>query len=174
MIQHLSLASVVILLGGFLPVSSAESPHPASLAVTNNTYVIGLPETLRLAGARNLDIQIARQRLAEAKANYQSSLWQFFPWLSPGVTYRRHDDLIQNVEGKILDVHKDSYAVGPVLGAQIDLGDAIYKHLASRQLLKASDFALDSQREEAILAAAQAYFDLVRADGSVAASITAV
>src|SRR6185436_12114163 len=97
MIQYLSLATVVMVLGGFLPVAWAESPAVASIAVTNNTYVIGLAETLRLAGARNLDIQIARQRLAEAKANYQSSLWQFFPWLSPGVAYRRHDDLIQNV-----------------------------------------------------------------------------
>jgi outer membrane protein TolC len=174
MIQLMSLATVAMLLGSFLPVAAAEAPAVPSITITNNIYVIGLMETLRLAGARNLDVQIAGQRLAEAKANYQSSLWQFFPWLSPGVAYRRHDDLIQNVEGRILDVHKDSYTVGPALAAQIDLGDAIYKNLASRQLLKASDFALESQRQDAILAAAQAYFDLVKADASVAASTTAL
>src|SRR5437899_2820968 len=109
---------------------SAEREHGS----TNKTYLIDLPSTLQLAGEQNLDVQIARQRLAEARANYESSLWQFFPWISPGVSYRRHDNLIQNVEGKILDVHKESYTVGPSLSGQLDVGDAIYKNLAARQL----------------------------------------
>src|SRR4051812_44848342 len=90
---------------------------------TNKTYLIDLPSALQLAGARNLDVQIAQQRLAEARANYESSLWQYFPWISPGVSYRRHDNLIQDVAGKIIDVHKESYAVGPSLSGQLDLGD---------------------------------------------------
>src|SRR6266568_2296020 len=80
---------------------------------TSNTFIIDLPTALRLAGAQNLDIQIARQRLLEAKANYESTLWLFFPWLSPGVSYRRHDNLIQDVGGQVIDVHKESYTVGP-------------------------------------------------------------
>src|SRR2546423_5496768 len=107
---------------------------------TNKASLIDLPSALQLAGAQNLDVQIARQRLAEARANYESSLWQFFPWISPGVSYRRHDNLIQDVGGKIIDVHKESYTVGPFLSGQLDLGDAIYKNLAARQLVKASDY----------------------------------
>jgi len=129
--------------------------------------VIDLPTTLRLAGAQNLDVEIARQRLAEARANYESALWQFFPWLSPGIGYRRHDDLIQDVGGSIIDVHKESYSVGPSLYGQLDLGEAIYKRLSTRQLLKASDIAVESQREQMLLEAAQRYFDLARAQLSV-------
>src|SRR5262245_40675198 len=33
---------------------------------TNSVHEIDLPTTLRLAGAQNLDVQIARERLAEA------------------------------------------------------------------------------------------------------------
>jgi len=132
-------------------------------AQTTNVQFIDLPTVLRLAGARNLDIQIANRRLAEAKANEQTATWQFFPWLSPGVGYRRHDDLLQDVGGNIIDVHKQSYTVGPSVVGQIDLGDAIYKTLVAHQLVKAADFALGSQRLESLLAATQSYFDLTRA-----------
>src|SRR4051812_47240801 len=51
---------------------------------TNELYFIDLPTSLKLAGAQSLDIQIAREKLAEAKANYESAIWQFFPWIEPG------------------------------------------------------------------------------------------
>src|SRR5438067_2345901 len=44
---------------------------------TNNIHLIDLPTVLRLAGAQNLDVQIAVQKLAEARANRESALWQF-------------------------------------------------------------------------------------------------
>jgi outer membrane protein TolC len=135
----------------------------ASAQTTNQTSPIDLPTALRLAGAQNLDVQIARQRLAEAKANHQSTVWQFFPWISPGAGYRRHDDLIQDVAGNVIEVHKESYTLGPTIAAQVDLGDTIYKNLASRQVVKAADYGLESQRLESILAAAQGYFDLAKA-----------
>ena len=51
---------------------------------------IDLPTVLRLAGAQNLDVQIARQRLAEAAAADTSATLQFLPWLSPALGYRGH------------------------------------------------------------------------------------
>jgi len=146
-----------------------------SAAATNQSlHSIDLPTTLQLAGARSLDIQIAREKLAEAKANSESSVWQFFPSIAPGVGYRRHDNLIQNVEGKIIDVHKDSYTIGPVIGGQLDLGDAIFKNLASRQLVKAAELGLESQRQDSILAAALGYFDLAKALSAVGVAQEAV
>jgi outer membrane protein TolC len=150
---------------------ATEAPLPPK---TNGVYVIDLPSTLRLAGARNVDIQIANEKLAEARANNESATFQFFPWLGVGVGWRRHDNLIQNVEGKIIDVHKDSYSVGPALTAQVDLGDAIFKKLAARQNVKAADFALEAQRQDSLLAAAQGYFDLVRAHGAVGVAEEAI
>jgi len=171
MIPRLTLLSAALLLMAEVSnLQSAEISPRSDHSSTNNVYLIDLPTTLQLAGAQNLDIQIARQRLAEARANYQAALWQFFPWIGAGVTYRRHDNLIQNVEGKILDVDKDSYSVGPSLIGQLDLGEAIYRKLAAHQTLKASDYALESQRQDAILAAAQAYLDLLKAAGSITAA----
>lgn len=139
-----------------------------------NVYLIDLPTTLRLAGAQNLDVQIAREKLAEAKANNDSALLQFFPWLNVGASYRRHDNQIQDTTGDILNVNKQSYAPGGTLTSQLDLGDAIYKKLATKQLQHAADYALGAQRQDSITTAAQGYFDLAFAQAAVAVSREAV
>ncbi|MEO8426907.1 MAG: hypothetical protein ABI651_07335 [Verrucomicrobiota bacterium] len=56
-------------------VFAAESAPSAALPLpekTNGVYQIDLPTALQLAGAQNLDIQIAREKLAEARANEES------------------------------------------------------------------------------------------------------
>lgn len=132
---------------------------------TNDTgYPIDLPTTLRLAGAQNLDIQLARASLNEAKANRESAVEQFFPWIAPGVGYHRRDGLAQAVPaGTVSNADFQSYYPGATLVAQMDLGDAIYKSLAARQLLDAAGHALTAQSQDSMLAAAQGYFDLARA-----------
>jgi outer membrane protein TolC len=127
-----------------------------------------LPTALRLAGAQNLDIQIARERLNEAQANRQSAIEQFFPWIAAGVAYHRRDGVAQSVpSGIISDAHYQSYSPGGALAAQVDLGDAIYKSLAAKQLVRASDHALEAQRQDSTLSAAQGYFDLAKAGALV-------
>jgi outer membrane protein TolC len=128
---------------------------------------IDLPSVLRLAGARNIDIQLAREKLAEAYAAEESAIERFFPWVAPGVTYRRHDNLIQNTEGLIEEVHKQSYAPGATIAAQTDIGDAIFKSLEARQLTKAARHGFHAQQQETILAAARGYFDLAAAHEAV-------
>ena len=114
-----------------------------------NVYPIDLPTALRLVGARNLDIQIARERLNEAKANRQSAVEQFFPWVAPSFSYHRRDGVAQSVpSGVISDAHFQSYSPGASLTAQMVLGDAIFNSLAAKQLVKATDQALETQRQD--------------------------
>ncbi len=152
---------------------AAETPPPAPSApittnATNQVYPIDLPTALRLAGAQNHDIQIARERLNEAQAASQSALEQFFPWLTPSVTYHRRDGVAQSVpSGVISDAHFQSYSPGVSLSAQLVLGDALYNSLAARQVVRASDQALAAQRQDSTLSAAQGYFDLAGAKALV-------
>jgi outer membrane protein TolC len=141
---------------------AGESNAPAK------TVLIDLPSALRLAGARNLDVQLAREKVAEAYAAQESAIERFFPWVAPGITYRRHDNLIQNTEGVIEDVHKQSYSPGAGIAAQTDLGDAIFKSLEAHQLTNAARHGFDAQRQETTLAAARGYFDLAAAHETVA------
>src|SRR5438445_11687511 len=136
-------------------------------AAESKLLTIDLPSTLRLAGARSLDVQLAREKLDEAHAAEESAIERFFPWVAPGVTYRRHDNLIQNTEGLIEEVHKQSYAPGGTVAAQTDIGDAIFKSLEAHQLSKAARHGLDAQEQETILNAARGYFDLAAAHEAV-------
>jgi outer membrane protein TolC len=128
---------------------------------------IDLPTALRLAGAQNLDVQLAREKFAETYAAEESAIERFFPWVAPAVTYRRHDNLIQNTEGVIEEVHKQSYAPGATVLAQTEIGDAIFKSLEAHQLMKAARHGLGAQQQETILAAARGYFDLAAAHEAV-------
>ena len=131
---------------------------------------IDLPTALRLAGAQNLDVRFARERLEEARASYQGTLYQFFPWLAPSIGYRAHTGLAQNTDGTIISPDKQLVSYGPALVAQIDLGDAIYKRLASRQLVNAAQAAAETQRQDSMMLAALAYFDLVKSQAVSAVS----
>ena len=143
-------------------------PWAGAQTTNGSSYPIDLPATLRLAGAQNLDIQIARERLREAEAERTSALERFFPWIAPGVSYHRRDGVAQGVpSGIISDAHFQSYYPGATLSAQVDLGDAIYKSLAAKQLVKASDQALETQRQDTILNAAQGYLELAKAKALV-------
>ncbi len=140
---------------------------PNAFGAESKLLTIDLPSALRLAGARNLDVQLAREKLAEAYAAEESAIERFFPWVAPGITYRRHDNLIQNTEGVIEEVHKQSYAPGGTVLAQTEIGDAIFKSLEARQLMKATRHGLGAQQQETILAAARGYFDLAAAHEAV-------
>lgn len=163
--MRFTICVLATLLAGLFPIRGQE---------TNGVHPIDLATALRLAGAQNLDVQLAREKLAEARANHESATWQFFPWIAPGFAYRAHDNALQNVEGKVIDVHRDSYTLGPGFIAQLDVGEAIYKSLSARQLAKAAEHGLEAQRQDAVATAAAGYIDLARAQATVAVAREAV
>ena len=65
--------------------AAAQQPPQAPAAASS--YPIDLPTTLRLAGAQNLDVQLAHNAVDEAHANYASALERFLPTLAPSASY---------------------------------------------------------------------------------------
>jgi len=135
----------------------------AFLATAATNQPIDLPTALRLAGAQNLDVQIARERLREAEAQRDAAVYNFFPWLTPGVGYRRNDGRIQDIVGTVFDASKQQLTPGATLEARLELGESWFKVLAARQLAKAADHAAAAQQQESVMSAALGYFELVRA-----------
>ena len=148
--RHGLLASAAFLCSAFL--ATAETNQP-----------IDLPTALKLAGAQNLDVQLARERLREAEAQRDTAIYNFFPWITPGVGYRRHDGRIQDVTGNLFDTSKQQLTPGANIEARLDLGDAWFKSLAAKQLAKAAEHAVETQQRESVFLAAVGYFDLVKA-----------
>lgn len=162
------------LLGAVFCVAAAESTSAAAARATPQPLNIDLATALRLARADNLEVQLAGERVREAQASESAAVARFLPWITAGVNYRRHEGRTQAVDGTLLDVDKSNTAIGPTVTAQVDVGDAWYARLAARQNVSAADAALRSQQQDATLAAANAYFDLLRARSLVAANREAV
>ena len=141
---------------------------------TPSSQPINLAAAMRLAGAENLDIQIAEQRLVEAQANHRQALAQFFPYLQPGVGYKRHEGNIQSVEGNILDVEKQSLALGVTVAAQLDLGDSIYKSMVARRLVAAAEYSAETQRQETVFQAVAGFLELARASAASRVALESV
>jgi outer membrane protein TolC len=148
-----------------LPASQrADEPVPTA---NLSTYPIDLPTTLRLAGAKNLDVQLARTTVDEAHANYTGAIERFLPALVPTASYFHHSGRDQDVQGPLIDVTKHNQTAGIAATAQIPVGEAIFQTLQSRQLLTAADAAQTAQQQDSSLTAAQQYLGLVNAGALV-------
>ena len=156
------LAAALLLAAPLLSVTSA-APQPIDLATT-----------LRLAGADNLSVKIAQEKLAEARAEADVARERLFPWVSVGTTFRQHENNIQTVEGRIIDADKRSFSAGIGLNAQWDFGEVYYQKLAAQQRARAEDAALATQRQNTVTDAALAYYELLRATATIQIALDAL
>lgn len=159
------------LLATAAPLSAGDSVKDAERA---RARPIDLATALRLAGAQNVEVKLAAERATLAQAEHTLAQQQFFPWITVGTGFRGHQENIQAVDGAILDVEKSAIDFGGAVKAQLDLGEAYFKTLSTRQLVKAAQFASEAQEQDATLAAALGYFDLVRAQAYVGVAAEAV
>lgn len=144
------------------------------LALPLQAETIDLPTTLRLAGANAVDVKLAEESLAEARADEQQRTLAFLPVLTIGAGYKNHQGAIQDVEGKVFDASKHSYNAGLNAGLELSLGEALYQKLAAKQNVIAADKNLASERLTRQVQAAAAYFDLVKAQAAVGVAEQAV
>jgi outer membrane protein TolC len=151
---------------------------------TSEQFPIDLPTALQLAGANNLQIALARQRVCEAIAKRNGAEAQWIPSLVAGAVYSHHDGRVQNTDGTMIDVERNARFVGggPNLGAfpltgpggpparlalGLPLADVLYAPLAERQMVSAAQAASVATLNDTLLQVAVAYFDVVRAQGQL-------
>ena len=145
-----------------------------TLAASGDSQGITRQVVLKLAGSQNRSVELAAERVREARALLARDREQLFPWISPGVGYRRHDGNLQDVVGNVFDASKQSGVAALTLQAQIDLGDSLYRVLASQQTVKGSEASEAAQRRTTATLAAAAYEELSRAAASLEAADEAV
>lgn len=147
---------------------------------------IDLACALRLAGARDLEIAIARERVAQAVADLSSARATWLPSLFLGPNWIRHDGQAQIVQGQVQTISKSSLFLGataalgqgvtgpvPAGGpaplssttAIIRISDAIFLPLVARQVVAANRAGIAVATNDALLGVSQAYFDLQAAAG---------
>jgi outer membrane protein TolC len=173
-------------------VRRANPPQPAvplDLLVPGQVIEpIDLLSALRLAGARDLDIAIARERIGQALAELDQARVLLLPSIFIGPNWIRHDGQAQIVQGKVQTISKSSFFLGataaggssitgpipsggpaPVTGLStiLRISDAIFQPLAARQVVSARQARLQATTNDTLLGAAEAYFDLQLAAGQL-------
>ncbi|MBI5689170.1 MAG: TolC family protein [Verrucomicrobia bacterium] len=131
---------------------------------------IDLATALKLAGGSNLEVEIARAKVAEARAASESARSRFLPWLAPAIVVRRHDANVQAVNGPVIDADKQSLSAAIGVNAQFDLGETYFQNLVAKQVVRSSEAALAGRTRETVLRAATAYFELARLRAAVTAA----
>jgi outer membrane protein TolC len=158
----------------------------APLIAGQMIHPIDLPAALRLAGVRDLDIAIARERVCQSLAELQQARVQWLPSLYIGPNWIRHDGQAQVVEGQVRTISKSSLFLGataaggssisgPVpaggpaqvsgLTSILRFSDAIFEPLAAKQIVQARQANIQTATNDALLTVAESYFDLQRAAG---------
>jgi outer membrane protein TolC len=162
----------------------APTPAPPSI-LASDVAPIDLASALRLAGVQNPEILLARERVTEAVAQHQLAAAQMLPTINVGTNFDAHTGPLQQSTGAILKVNRDALYVG--LGANAvgagtvnipgvvwnaDLSEALFTALASRQVIRQREFAGLAVRNDVLLRVAEAYVDLLRAEGRRAVALT--
>jgi outer membrane protein TolC len=150
---------------------------------------IDLGGALRLAGARDLDIALARERACQAVAELNQARVLWLPSLFVGPSWIRHDGQAQMVEGPVKSISKSSLFLGanaaagssafsPVpaggppalsgLTTVLRISDAIFEPMSARRVVAARKAGILSATNDALLGVSESYFDLQQAAGTLA------
>jgi outer membrane protein TolC len=168
---------------GFAAMAAGESVIMMETSAT--ALPIDLPTALRLSGAENWNVQIAAEKVQEARARLDAAKLLWLPSLNVGVGYTKHEGQIQSTPGQVIDVSRNSLFVGgganlsqaPLTGGaggparlmvDLSLADAIFSPLAARQVVHAAQARETVEFNDTLRDAADAYYQLVGAQGQLA------
>jgi outer membrane protein TolC len=148
---------------------------PAPLEPTDVRFPINLATALRLSDARPLIVAAAQAStwVAEAQLARAKVLW--LPTVAFGADYIRHDGGGPDFNKGILTAPSVNFFYGGASLLQyVNLTDAYFQPLVARQVLNARQWDIQTAKNDALLATADAYFLVHQSRGKYAGSLYAV
>ncbi|HSZ56577.1 MAG TPA: TolC family protein [Tepidisphaeraceae bacterium] len=136
---------------------------------------IDLPTVIRVANARNLDIERARQQVEAQRGRYESNVEAIFPVIAPSIAYDHFQGVGQNANGTLTTpVHFDNLL--PAISIQwiLNPGMVVYDIIASKRRLEASVQQEQSVTLDTVRVAAVQYYDLTLAQARLQVAEQAV
>jgi outer membrane protein TolC len=125
-----------------------------------------LPTTVRVAVARNIDIQTARQHVAAAGAAFEASVGMIFPSITPNITALGLQGAVGTPAGLAVLGFNHIFPMA-VLQWIINPGQVAYDVIASKRRLEAADQQDLAVVQETTRVAAVQYYDIVLAQAQV-------
>jgi outer membrane protein TolC len=126
------------------------------------------PTVMRLAGAKNEEVAAARLQHHRAVLDVDQAWQRFWPTLSMGAQYRKHQGRLQDVVGDVIEVRKQQVSMGPTVQIDWSPGDSYYAALAAKQRVLAAGQMVERARLELVREAAGRYFELLAAEAVAA------
>jgi outer membrane protein TolC len=164
-----ALIVTLMLTTGVARTAEPTKPDTLSSSPTPDQFEpIDLAAALRLATSSSLDVAHARAVVDQARANRQRALVQWLPNFAMGADYLTHEGRIQQANGNILNIDRDSLFVGGGPSLTLSLSDALFAPLVARQLVAASEAGLQRATNDNLLQVAEAYLVLLRARRRIA------
>jgi outer membrane protein TolC len=156
---------------------------PPETILQPGEFPIDLGSALRMGGAENPELLLARERIVEATAVRQLAAAQLLPNLNVGANFNLHRGALQQANGNILNVNRDSLYVGmganavgagtvniPGLNYNLNIGEGWYGYLISRQRVVTAEAVAIASRNEILLRVSLAYLALLQAEAHQAIS----
>ena len=168
----------------FLKRENALVPHPSVAPATQPTTALKIDQsqirpmydhrmlatdlatTVRVATARNVDIQTAQERIAAARGEYEASIGMIFPSLTPNITALGLEGAVATLAGLAVQGFNHVFPIA-VLQWIINPGQVAYNLIASKRRLEATDQEDLAVIQETTRAAAVQYYDVVLAQAQV-------
>lgn len=160
----------------------------APLEETDRPFPINLSSALKLADARPLVVAAAQASAWVAEAQLQRAQVLWVPQFTFGAVYYRHDGYGPDLNR---GVNWPSYGGGPTPGGplnqninwfygngglyqSVNITDAYFTPLAARQNLDAHRMDIQTAKNDVLLEAAEAYFDIHRYRGQYAGALDVI
>ena len=160
---------------GTLPPGELPTLNPAPTEATDRRFPINLATELRLSDARPLVVAAAQASVWMAEADLKRARLLWVPSLLFGADYIRHEGGGPDVNKGIMTAPSVNYFyAGPSLYQFVNLTDAYFEPLVARQSLNAAHWDIQSQKNDALLTTADAYFRVHQQRGLYAGALYTV
>ncbi|MEE3369447.1 MAG: TolC family protein [Planctomycetota bacterium] len=162
---------------------AAEDEDENSESGEASEQMIDLASALAMGGANHLQIALARERVVQAHSNLITAQALRLPSLQFGVGWNKHDGRLQETQGNVLEVSRNSLFVGGGLGlgnappiaggssgparlaVNLSLADAYFAPLIADRQLDSAYAAESATFNDSLLQISRAYIDLLEAYG---------
>ena len=164
-----------------MPKSSQHELDSAPSQHVTDSIPLDLGSVLSLADGQNMQVGLARERIAEAYAQVNRADVLWLPSIRAGMNYNKHEGAIQDVAGRVFNTTRGAAygglgagAVGagspsvPGLVANFHLTDAIFQPKIARYQASSRQFAATATRNDILSESAIAYLELLRAERRLA------
>jgi outer membrane protein TolC len=135
---------------------------------------VDLPTVMRVATARNLDVQVARQQVEASRGRYEASVEAIFPVIAPNIVYQYLHGPNQNANGTLVLTNFNNLLPAITLQWIMNPGRVYYDIVASKRRLEASDQQEQTVVLDTLRLSANEYYDLVLQQARVIAARKAV